>query len=570
MNINFSALRAKFFQVQPGSGGDTPFKDMDILDHIENIVETAQKHGIDKSKVTGKRHINYVAEKLGISPIQTVLFSLLLERAASNHILLSEIAESVECSKVRIIKFITECEELEKKKLIRCSRGEDCISYRVPRDVRESLRKYNEYRLEKKDNLTIGKLFAIIGQLFGERENNELTFENLTTELLDLFEQNRHLGFCKKILGYGLSEDDFTLLTCFCHLAGNNDDDNIGMHDLEFLYEDRSTSIEIYRSISHRYHTLVENNFIDFNNDNGFMNAESWKLSDKAKKELLAELCIKANQNNRKKLVLFESIKAKKMFYNPRETKEIHTLVSLLSDENYRIIQDRLDGKGMRKGFACLFSGPPGTGKTETAYQIARETKRNIMMVDISQTKSCWYGESEKRIKEIFNAYKTMVDSSTIAPILLFNEADAVIGKRKEFGAESRAVDQTENTIQNIILSEMETLSGILIATTNLTNNMDSAFERRFLYKITFDRPSIESRKGIWNALLPDLPEKDADELSGKFDLSGGQIENIARKIEVDSIINGGELAKDTLVHYCNDEVYNGFNKSKRIGFCHD
>jgi SpoVK/Ycf46/Vps4 family AAA+-type ATPase len=155
------------------------------------------------------------------------------------------------------------------------------------------------------------------------------------------------------------------------------------------------------------------------------------------------------------------------------------------------------------------------------------------------------------------------VEKSEIAPILLFNEADAVIGKRKEGGY----IDQTENTIQNIILQEMENLSGILIATTNLTQNMDSAFERRFLYKITFDKPSMESRKGIWNALLPDLPETDAAERSAQFELSGGQIENIARKVEVDAIINGGDWCMDRLVQYCKDESLNGFNTSKRIGF---
>ena len=312
---------------------------------------------------------------------------------------------------------------------------------------------------------------------------------------------------------------------------------------------------------------LIESKFICFNNENGFMNSESWKLSDMAKKELLSELCITANRNYKKNLILFDAVKPKKMFYNSRETKEIETLMSLLSEESYRKIQDRLDIRGMRKGFACLFSGPPGTGKTETAYQIARETKRNIMMVYISQAKSCWYGESEKKIKEIFDNYRTAVDNSAIAPILLFNEADAIIGKRKEFSAASRAVDQTENTIQNIILSEMETLSGILIATTNLTQNLDSAFERRFLYKVNFDRPGIESRKGIWNALLMDLPEEKAAELSSGFDLSGGQIENIARKIEVDAILNGGDLAMDTLLQYCKDESQNSFNTSKRIGF---
>jgi len=66
-------------------------------------------------------------------------------------------------------------------------------------------------------------------------------------------------------------------------------------------------------------------------------------------------------------------------------------------------------------------------------------------MVDISETKSMWYGESEKRIKEIFDSYRSAVEKSEITPILLFNEADAVIGKRKELNSSSRAVDQTDD-----------------------------------------------------------------------------------------------------------------------------
>ncbi len=221
----------------------------------------------------------------------------------------------------------------------------------------------------------------------------------------------------------------------------------------------------------------------------------------------------------------------------------------------------------MRKGFACLFSGAPGTGKTETAYQIARETGRNIMMVDIADTKSCWFGESEKKIKEVFNTYRYAVENSEIAPILLLNEADAVIGKRKEFNSSSRAIDQTENTIQNIILQEMENLSGILIATTNLTQNMDKAFERRFLYKIEFTRPSLAARQSIWQSMIQSLPAAEAETLASRFDLSGGQIENIARKAEVDTIINGREPSMDILAQYCKDENQNNHNSEKRIGF---
>jgi hypothetical protein len=569
MKMNITAVKAKNPAVGTEAGNDIPLKGMDILDHFEKIIEISQELGVDKClfEGRGKKHLDYVTGKLGISPLQAVLFSHFMERSTDNQILICEIAESIKCSKIRMIKYINECEELEKKKLIRCSRGNNMISYRIPFDVRESLRKFNEYRPMKDENLTIAKFFTVLEQLFEERGNNELTFNSLTAVLLDLINMNMHLEFCKKIMSYNFHEPDMVLLICFCHLCGNNNDNNIGIHDFRFLYEDKSVFNDIKISLSKGNHTLIESKLIEYTNNNGFVNTDSWKLSDMAKKELLSELNVKGSQDYKKDITLFDTIKQKKMFYNTRENEAIQTLISLLHEENYSKIQDRLDGKGMRKGFACLFSGGPGTGKTETAYQIARETKRNIMKVDISEVKSCWYGESEKRIKAIFDTYRTAVEGSEIAPILLFNEADAVIGQRKEFSAGSRAVDQTENTIQNIILEEMENLSGILIATTNLTQNMDKAFERRFLYKITFDKPSTESRVGIWNALLPELPEDKAAELSGKFELSGGQIENIARKIEVDLIISGGDLSMNTLAQYCKDETQNGFNASKKIGF---
>jgi SpoVK/Ycf46/Vps4 family AAA+-type ATPase len=115
-------------------------------------------------------------------------------------------------------------------------------------------------------------------------------------------------------------------------------------------------------------------------------------------------------------------------------------------------------------------------------------------------------------------------------------------------------------------LQELENLSGILIATTNLAQNMDSAFERRFLYRITFDKPNAEGRKCIWDALLPGLPEDLVTELSGKFELSGGQIENIARKANIDEIING-YISTNAVIQYCRDESQSCFSEFKRIGF---
>ena len=156
--------------------------------------------------------------------------------------------------------------------------------------------------------------------------------------------------------------------------------------------------------------------------------------------------------------------------------------------------------------------------------------------------------------------------SAEMAPILLFNEADAVLCKRNE-GAVT-GVDKMENAMQNIILQEMENLDGIMIATTNLTGNLDAAFERRFLYKIEFPKPTANESKHIWQALLPELEEKDALDLALSYSFSGGQIENIARKHIVDTILSGEDgLVIETIREACRAEQFNK-KSGNNIGFC--
>jgi AAA+ superfamily predicted ATPase len=144
-------------------------------------------------------------------------------------------------------------------------------------------------------------------------------------------------------------------------------------------------------------------------------------------------------------------------------------------------------------------------------------------------------------------------------------EADAVISKRSE--NVERSVDKMENSIQNIILQEMENLEGILIATTNLTKNLDSAFERRFLYKIEFAKPSLEAKQAIWQAMLPSLSDADAAVLATKYDFSGGQIENVVRKESVEEILTGNIADINRLMEFCNEERLDGGHSNRRIGF---
>jgi SpoVK/Ycf46/Vps4 family AAA+-type ATPase len=174
-----------------------------------------------------------------------------------------------------------------------------------------------------------------------------------------------------------------------------------------------------------------------------------------------------------------------------------------------------------------------------------------------------WFGESEKLIKGIFDKYRRIVDRSKVTPILLFNEADGIFSSRKQLG--NSAVDQTENAIQNIILQEMEDLNGILIATTNLTQNLDKAFERRFLYKICFDKPTVNARFHIWKDKMPTLSERETSTLSEMFNLSGGQIDNIARKYLMKEVLHGSVPNLEELKSYCSEE--NLQTTVRRIGF---
>ena len=235
-----------------------------------------------------------------------------------------------------------------------------------------------------------------------------------------------------------------------------------------------------------------------------------------------------------------------------------------LQNANYTNMVSRLEDKGLPKGMAILLYGAPGTGKTESVMQWARATGRDIIHVDISASKSMWYGESEKIIKEIFTKYRRQCKRSVLKPILLFNEADAIFASRKT--GNNSSIDQTENAIQNIILEEMECLDGILIATTNLADNLDKAFERRFLFKIRFDKPSIEAKTKIWRDKLSALSEAEAHSLAIRYDFSGGEIDNIVRKSLMSEVIEGKIPSFNEIEKLCTEEKM-GRSAGKRVGF---
>ncbi|MBR5898223.1 MAG: AAA family ATPase [Muribaculaceae bacterium] len=552
-------------------GKATKGRKLNLLNAIEKIVTNCTEDGInDKLFTDNTKEIGYVAKTMSLTPIQAVLFSLYVNRSEDQCIYLNEISRDLKCSTITMLKYNCEIDVLVERGLIKRRKRDERKSYRVPAEVLEALQCNECYQPQKLTNVSADELMiAGLSTIFNERTNEEISFDSAISAIEELLENNSHLEMCSKTLKeFKNRETDMILFLYFSHLWANNSDDDIRFYDLENLYDNRLLFARVKRQLCNEEHPLQEKNLIEFNNDNGMVDRESMRLSNYAKETILHELsCSVKNATSDKRLLTnHTTISPKELFYNPREKQEIGELTSLLGAQRFNEICSRLADNGMRKGFACLFYGSPGTGKTETVLQLARLTGRDIYQVNISQIKSCWVGESEKNIKKIFDNYRAMVESCDIAPILLFNEADAIISKRTEDA--QRAVDKMENSIQNIILQEMETLEGIMIATTNLTCNLDKAFERRFLYKIKFDKPCTEAKASIWQSMIPEISADDAKALASKYDFSGGQIENIARKRTVDCILNN-KTATDlaTLTNYCDNELIEDTRRGNRIGF---
>ena len=547
-------------------------KQMDLLTAIEQIVEKAKGSQLSPEfyRKTAK-YIKYVSEKMDLTKEQSVLFALFINRSDDSSIRISEISEDCNCSTVRIIRYMSDIDVLEKRELLRCCRDmssyRKTISYRVPFDVIEAIKRNEKYTPRNCKGLTCFELFSEIEDIMRLRKNDEITYEALVNKIHSLFEDNRDLEYVKNVKMADLDDEDEMLLVLFSHLFVNNGDDNIGFHDLDYLYEDKRDWNRAKAHLLKGNHALQEIEFIEYNIDDGMVDRESYRMTQSAKNDFLVELDIQTRQRTTTEndYIKSDSISAKKLFYGKNIQSQISELTQLMEEERYQEITSRMKEAGFRCGFTCLFYGAPGTGKTETVLQLARQTGRDILQVDISRIKSCWVGESEKNIKGIFDAYKDRVKKSIKTPILLFNEADAIINKRME-DAQS-AVNKMENSIQNIILQEMENLNGILIATTNLAQNMDKAFERRFLYKIKFEKPTLEARMHIWQEMIPTLSDADAKILAEKYDFSGGQIENIARHNTINSILYG-EKGKsiESLMTYCENERLET-KEIRKIGF---
>jgi len=273
------------------------------------------------------------------------------------------------------------------------------------------------------------------------------------------------------------------------------------------------------------------------------------------------------NKNNIE-IIYHREIVKKDMYYTPKNEKEINELLKIFSHEQFDKLMKQFKQKSQRQGFICILAGSAGVGKTETVLQIARICQRNIVKYDATQISSGYIGVAACKVKDIFESYNKVVKNSKTYPILFLNEADSFFSRRIDLSCTFNQVSSLdENRTQTILLESLENFQGIMIATTNIISNFDHAFERRFLYKIIFDKPDRNTRVKILKNMLPQLNEDELQYITVNYDLTGAQIENISRKLDIKKIIKN-DTSFDDVKDLCKEETDNCFTVvNKSIGF---
>ena len=414
---------------------------------------------------------------------------------------------------------------------------------------------------------TFSEFLSDMDILSNLKDDEKINYYYFIQKLKDLLNANIHFKLTEFAIKNLELVDSFVFFDTILDAmnCGENDFNTSLQSTVDDFYERKRDSFKYINNFLEEKTTL---NLLDLieKDSNSFSNRHRIQLTQKAV-FMLKEwegISLEFVEKKDKRLIYHDQIQKRNLFYNSGEELQLEPIKKSFSNTAFTILQSRLKSKNMSAGITVLLYGSPGTGKTETVYQLAKKHNRPIFKVEISETKSMWFGEIQKLLKKIFTDYYNFKKTQKICPILLFNESDAIIGKRKSAGSSS--VSDTENAIQNVLLEELENFDGILFATSNLVANLDSAFEHRFLFKVKYENPSTENAAKIWRSKLPILSENEALQLASQFSYSGGEMENIARKSIMDEIIFGTKPNFERILSFCENEKWNSKPKNT-IGF---
>lgn len=548
--------------------GETP----DYLSMIESLCYEVEACGLMFEIIPDQESLISLSEFLSISLDQAAVFSVLAELSLREDVTIETLSEFFKCKVVRVLSIFDHIEALEKsllvKRIVNTEKRRESfknISFTVPKNVIEALYRADQDLLRTRKVNSFPDLLDNIKSLVEDREDVAISQVQLMREVEELIAQNPDIPFVQFINGRLQKTSSKLVALCLAMSHFNHQQETAPEYFAGIIFSNFRDQIEFNRNIYRGSHELVSKK-VAWLEKNSEHKDRSLALSDDARKLFPADFPEQIMAEPAPEGVISHlKIKEKTLCFDPDMVSRVGDLEKMLGFAEFqRFTEEALKNK-MSPGITAIFFGHPGTGKTELALQLAKKNRRDLFMVDLSQTRSMWFGESEKIVKQIFDNYRDLLKTRKPEPILFINEADGLLSHRLSMGRNPGPVSQTQNTIQNILLQELEQFKGILIATTNLTTNLDKAFERRFLIKIEFPRPGETVRQQIWLDKLPELTPEMAATLAHRFDFTGGQIDNQVKQLLIKRVLQPEADLMQTLIE--NSEKELGFSSRRPIGF---
>jgi len=544
-----------------------------LLSKIAEISAKARNCKGDFSTLNAvKPEIEAVSTFLNITCDQAVIFSCLLEMSFSRGASPEGLAKHFQVSVLSVIDLMDEISILEAKMLLqRSSRGHfrrnSYADYRyvIPGDVLEGLRISDKSLIEAEKVLNLPAFLETVFEIADEREDNQLPTALMAEQIVKLMNTNKHLHFIR-FVDDNVDENINKCMVFILAYIKLTKRMYLGIDNImQGVFDNLNEKLEYEYNLATGRNELLKKSLVTIN-ESEFRNSRTLNLTSQTLTELFRDYpeLLNVEEERVDGLIKSSSVKAKQLFYGNDLKQNVDRLTRLLGKKEFDQFTRRMEKAGLPQGLTAIFLGGPGTGKTETVYQLSRITGRDLFMVDLSQIKSKWFGESEKLVKKVFDNYRDLCGRMPLKPILFINEADGMFSRRMSISGNSSSADRANNTIQNIILQELEDFKGILFATTNLSTNLDMAFERRFLFKMEFSQPSPEARAQIWKSKLKMLRAEHLRTLSF-YDLSGGEIENVVRKYLVEKVVDNKPMNINRLKELCEEEK--PFVKHREMGF---
>ncbi len=383
------------------------------------------------------------------------------------------------------------------------------------------------------------------------------------SDLIELARRhNRELSLVKYLedkMCFGGPEEEFVLLAICTKAAIENEPFNFVYLD-SYIHINRADIQRLRQEILDGDWLPIKQGLVEITGSNIMEFNPDLQLTEAGFDVLLKELDPVILKMIRRKmasvntpLIQPEEVHKVQLHFSPALQRKTDRIARLLSVQGFREYQQGLSKTERMKGITMLFHGGPGCGKTEFALQLAKLTGRPVMKIQVSDFMSKWVGDSEANLKRIFSDYRKLWERLEVKPILFLNECDQIIGKRLNA---TRSVDQMQNGLQNLVLEEMETFGGILIGTTNLTQNMDPAFERRWTMKLFFEAPGVEALAAIWKAQIKGLRKTEAEYLAQNFAFTPGEITNVVRRFNAEKLLGLEDTRLNTLIELCETERY--------------